>query len=508
MRRIFGGRRAVIMCSFLMLTNIVVAQQSENRYTIVVLGSSTAAGQGINPLDSAWVPRFAEAVKARADVRNLAQSGFTTYHIFPDGTTPPADRPWPNRDKNITKAISFMPDAIIIGLASNDAASGYSLEEQQANFRRIVKEAADRNIPVWVTTTQARTNIGTPRELLFAMKNWILDTYKDNSINFWDPFAAPDHTILPEYALFDGIHLNIPAHRILFERVMAKNIRDTLSKGPVKLIASSTTQLPGGQTLLWSTEGERFIDSFRIERSSDSINWTPVGRKKATGSTILKKDYTFSDDVKQTSAYYRISAKDSLGRVFVLKGQKFTRLVTTYNLKDFTAQLQTDKVLLKWSTATEVNTRQFVVERSTDKSTWSTLNEIGAKGNSASASQYSFTDNGPLPLVAYYRLKMVDVDGGFTFSDELRVITLITAVPGSPGGSLKVYAYPNPASGNIWLKGLPAGTHHLRVFDVTGRLMYENRQYRESAINVQAWPRGTYFMIAGKGKYSVTFQRM
>lgn len=487
----------------------VITSQPEHAYTVVVLGSSTAAGQGISPSDSAWAPRLAYWLKDIAVVKNLAKSGLSTYDVNPTGTTPPQNRPAPNQQANITKAISFMPDAIIINLPSNDAAAGYSLEEQQANFRQIIKEATDRYIPVWVTTTQPRTNnLSKPREPLRTMKDWLLETYKDKAINFWEPFAAADNTILPAYDLSDGVHLNISAHRIMYEKVLGKHVLDTLRKGPLNFITASTEQLPAKQAVLWSTAGERFIDSFRIERSSDSLNWSQAGRVKATGSTIVKKDYTFTDDVKQTSAYYRISAKDSLGRVFVLKGQKFVRLTTAYNLKDFTAQLQVDKVLLKWSTTIETNTVRFVVERSTDKSTWSAIMEIAAKGNSTSASQYNHTDNGPLPLVVYYRLKMVDVDGGFTFSDELRVITLITSVPGSPDGSLKVYAYPNPASGSIWLKGLPNGAHHLQVFNVTGRLMYENKQYRASEINVQAWPRGTYFMVAEKGKYRVTFQRM
>lgn len=486
----------------------VLTSKPQYAYTIAIVGSSTASGQGIYPPDSAWAARLTYWFKDIATVKNIAKSALSTYEVNPTGTATPQNRPAPDQQANITKAISFMPDAIIVNLPSNDAAAGYSIEEQQANFKRIIEEATKRNIPVWVTTTQPRTNnLGKPREPLLTMKNWLLETYKDKTINFWEPFAAADQTILPAYDL-DGIHLNIPAHRILYEKVLASHILDTLQKGPLNFVAASVEQLPAKQALHWSTAGERFIDSFRIERSGDSLNWEPAGRLKATGSTMLQKDYTFTDGGKQTMAWYRITAKDSLGRVFYLSTKKFTRLTTAYNLKDFTAQLQENKVLLRWSTTAEAHTLHFVVERSADKATWSALKEVPAKGNTSTASQYEHTDNGPLPLVAYYRLKMEDIDGDFTYSDEVRVITLITAVPDAPGGSLKIYAYPNPASGSIWLKGLPAGEHHLQIFDITGRLMYENKRYRESEIHIGTWPKGTYFMTADKGKYRVTFQRM
>lgn len=506
--RNFTPMVAVMMSLFMLFTNVTHAQQSENMYTLVVVGSSTAEGYKISPIDSAWVYRLAHAYKGKVVVRNLAKAGYTTYQVNPTGTSS-QNRPQPDNQRNITKALSFMPDAIIVNLPSNDAAAGYSIEEQKANFNLIMQEAIIRNVPIWVTTTQPRTdNFGQPREPLFAMKEWLLATYKEKAINFWEPFADTDYTTLKQYEQSDRIHLTIPAHRIMFEKVYALSILDTMRKGPVKFVSASTEQLPEKQSLHWHTAGERYIDSFLVERSADSISWTAAGRVKATGTTILTKNYTFTDDVKQSSAFYRIRAKDSLGRVFILHAQKFTRAVSAYNLKSFSAQLQDNKVLLQWGTWTEKLTVRFILESSTDKISWTPASEIPAGGNTTSESQYSYTDNGPLPLVIYYRLKMEDIDGGFTFSNEVRVITLITAVPDAPGDALKVYAYPNPASTSIWLKGLPNGAHHLQIFDVTGRLMHEDKQYRQSEIHVQSWPRGTYFMVADKGKYRITFQRM
>lgn len=198
-----------------------------HRYTIVVVGSSTAEGYGIKPKDSCWVNRFAHSLGPEVAVRNISKTGYSTYEVMPTGTRK-AGRPEPDTERNITKALSFHPDAIIINLPTNDAAAGYSLEEQQANFRTIIQAATDQQIPVWVTTTQPRTNtFGHPRNTLPQMRDWLLATYGNKVINFWEPFANPDNTINKQYDQ-DGIHLNIPGHRILFERVAQKHIMDTV----------------------------------------------------------------------------------------------------------------------------------------------------------------------------------------------------------------------------------------------------------------------------------------
>jgi lysophospholipase L1-like esterase len=216
---------AALICLLLIIA--CSTTPDHHRYTIVVVGSSTAAGYGIKPKDSCWVNRFAQSLGPEVAVRNLAKNGYSTYEVMPTGTRKEG-RPQPDEERNITKALSFHPDAVIINLPTNDAAAGYSLEEQQANFRTIIRSVTDKHIPVWITTTQPRTNtFGHPRNTLPQMRDWLLATYGDKVINFWEPFANADNTINKHYDQ-DGIHLNIPGHRILFERVAQKHIMDTI----------------------------------------------------------------------------------------------------------------------------------------------------------------------------------------------------------------------------------------------------------------------------------------
>lgn len=200
-----------------------------NYRLIVVLGSSSAAGIGPQPVDSAWVNRYREYL-TKADssykVMNLAVSGFTSYRLMPTGYFPP-----PNRSDqvslhhNITAALALKPELIIISLPSNDAANGFGIEEQIANFDTLVMQARRQGAPLWITTTQPR-NFENPeqRQNLMAMRDSILARYPRQGmgvIDFWSGIADGEGRILPQYDCGDQIHLNNAAHRILFQRVAA-----------------------------------------------------------------------------------------------------------------------------------------------------------------------------------------------------------------------------------------------------------------------------------------------
>jgi hypothetical protein len=141
---------------------------------------------------------------------------------------PPANRPSPDTARNITKALSHNPDLVIINLPSNDAKNNYTVAEQQANYEMAMAMLAERNIPVWVTTTQPR-NALTPQQMAaqFTMRDWTLQRFGEKAIDFWTGVANADGTINPVYNV-DGIHVNTEAHHIFYSRVIAKHLLDTL----------------------------------------------------------------------------------------------------------------------------------------------------------------------------------------------------------------------------------------------------------------------------------------
>ncbi len=210
----------------------VEAHSGDDAPLIVVLGSSTAAGTGASEPDSSWVGRYRNTVTseyAPAQVVNLAVGGYTTYHLMPDGFEPPAGRPSPSVEHNITRALAYKPWAIIVNLPSNDVTYGYSLDEQLDNYEVITDLAAASGVPIWISTTQPRNLDVAGRELQQAMADTTRALYGEHTLEFWVGVAAEDGTILTKYDAGDGIHLNDAGHGLLYRRVVDKGIWEQIA---------------------------------------------------------------------------------------------------------------------------------------------------------------------------------------------------------------------------------------------------------------------------------------
>lgn len=200
--------------------------------TIVVLGSSTAAGTGPGHITNAWVNRYlacVEDINPDNRVINLAKGGYTTYHMMPRGYVPPEHRPGPDPCRCITMALLLDPSAIIINLPSNDDAYGYGITEQLSNYDQILALAGDGEVPVWITTTQPRNLSQEQRENLMAMRDSTFSRFGDRAIDFWTGLARSDGTIDPAYDCGDGVHLNDAGHKILFDRVVDAAVVEIVS---------------------------------------------------------------------------------------------------------------------------------------------------------------------------------------------------------------------------------------------------------------------------------------
>ena len=109
-------------------------------------------------------------------------------------------------------------------------------------------------------------------------------------------------------------------------------------------------------------------------------------------------------------------------------------------LTNFNVVLTNCEPSLKWTTETEVNSDRFEIERSnTNRNDWTKIGTVPAQGNSTRKTDYSLTDKN-LPAATesvLYRLKMIDLDGKFTYSTVLPVLLNCNTA--------KVSIFPNPA---------------------------------------------------------------
>ncbi len=144
-------------------------------------------------------------------------------------------------------------------------------------------------------------------------------------------------------------------------------------------------------------------------------------------------------------------------------------------LIEFTAQkAAASNVLLTWKTGSETDVDRYEIEVASGEALlqagrFTKLATVPAAGNSSGIRSYSFTDNqtekiGP----QYYRLKIIDTDGSFTYS-PVRSVVFDEAVLGQ--------VYPNPSKGNFYLLYQLNKDEVLQasVYDAGGRLVKEIR---------------------------------
>jgi hypothetical protein len=110
------------------------------------------------------------------------------------------------------------------------------------------------------------------------------------------------------------------------------------------------------------------------------------------------------------------------------------------SLNNFSANASDCKVNLNWSTSNETNFSHFELQKSTDGTAFSTITTQTAKCNTSSNCNYNITTN-LYDEKAYYRLKMIDKDGSFSYS---KIINVTNAC----GGKNQLQVYPNPVKLN------------------------------------------------------------
>ena len=132
-------------------------------------------------------------------------------------------------------------------------------------------------------------------------------------------------------------------------------------------------------------------------------------------------------------------------------------------LLNFNGSKQTGYNMLVWNTASEENTKAFNVQLSMENGEWKTIGTVAAKGSGSGS--YSFNHYSPATDKNLYRLKMVDVDGAFTYSN-------IILLNNTAEGDVRISIYPNPGSDMI---NISVGNNLLNtkvsLYNVEGKLL-------------------------------------
>lgn len=146
-----------------------------------------------------------------------------------------------------------------------------------------------------------------------------------------------------------------------------------------------------------------------------------------------------------------------------------------------------------WETASEYNTKEYVVERSANGINWVSITTQIARGNSTSVSKYEFVDQRPNAGMNYYRIKQFDQDGSFAYSP-------VTTVNFKNDIHFKVF--PNPAQHTVFIQGNQAdGQTSVQIYNAQGMLVGTKQFSGNSGyVPVQHLAAGIYHFKVQQGR--------
>ena len=141
---------------------------------------------------------------------------------------------------------------------------------------------------------------------------------------------------------------------------------------------------------------------------------------------------------------------------------------------------------LFWITASELNADKFIVERSTDAINYKAVGQVQAVGNSNKQEGYSFNDKTFKANYNFYRLRMIDKDGTFTYSNIIEIAS----------DKLNITVYPNPAQNEVFIAGGFAPNFKASMINILGEEVLNTNldTQNQTAISLQNIAQGVYML--------------
>jgi hypothetical protein len=158
------------------------------------------------------------------------------------------------------------------------------------------------------------------------------------------------------------------------------------------------------------------------------------------------------------------------------------------SLMSFTGAKKASSVDLNWKTASEINAKEFQVERMDNGGVFNQIGTVRAFGNTNKLTAYSFVDfAASKQAIRYYRLKMVDFDGKYKYSNTIKIA--------DENSSNEVVVYPNPTTEKISItnSNLNFAAVTFKVMNLTGDVVKVGTT-NINEINVSELAAGMYML--------------
>lgn len=263
-------------------------------------------------------------------------------------------------------------------------------------------------------------------------------------------------------------------------------------------------------SLNWvASSGNPFITGFSIQRKSGlpaAINeYTTIA--STDNNTLFYDDY----DVQLNQIYtYRVRSLASTNSHYGNEATAYVPAVIPVELISFNTMVDGNNINLHWITATETNNSGFQVERREQKKEsseeWKNIGFVSGKGTTTELKSYFYKDENLNAGKYHYRLKQIDFDGTFEYSNIVEAEIL------PPTRFSLKQNYPNPFNPTTSIQFTLSSKEFvtLKIFNLLGKeiatLVNEERQVGNHRIDFNAsdLSSGIYYYRIVAGKFSDT----
>lgn len=166
-------------------------------------------------------------------------------------------------------------------------------------------------------------------------------------------------------------------------------------------------------------------------------------------------------------------------------------------LAAFGYHLADGSVVLEWITSSELNNLGFDVEYAKDGLHWEKIGFVEGYGTTADTHRYEFAHKEFVGGTNYYRLKQMDFDGSYVYSD------IVSVSLSSQWKGKEWVVYPNPTSGYVTVNGDMSNLPTVRITTSTG-MMVREFELNQPQIDISDLPGGLYTFTFNNGRDMIT----
>ncbi len=264
----------------------------------------------------------------------------------------------------------------------------------------------------------------------------------------------------------------------------------------------ATPQVTGAIALMFAAADSQFLATYKSDLSAGAIMFRDILFEATDSISALQGITVTGGRLNVHKALIPVSAPQ-----------------IPVELISFSAEVNEKSVILNWITATEVNNRGFEIERrqvlsqqsSVSNQEWGSIGFMNGKGTTIYTSVYSFKDESLSPGKYLYRLKQIDFDGSFEYSNTAEVSFM------NPSSFSLEQNYPNPFNPTTSISFTVGNAYYespvqvlLRIYDVLGNEIVTLVNEEKSAgtyeieFDASSLPSGVYFYKIQSGSFTNT----